>query len=152
MAELTRVRVWAEALIRLHLDQQWRFEFDYAKTRFGLCDHTRRKISVSRYLAEQAEDDEVHQVLLHEVAHAMVGATVGHGPTWKKVAREIGYVGGRTHTSPAATETAKWLGVCPVGHEVIRFRRPSKSTSCAKCSPRFNRNYLITWFDRRATS
>lgn len=153
MAELSRVRVWADALIRLHLDQtQWRFEFDHAKTRFGLCDHSRKQISVSRYLAAQSDDDEVHQVLLHEVAHAIVGPRAGHGPEWKRVASELGYVGGRTHTADAATEHAKWLGVCPAGHEVIRFRRPSKSTSCAKCSPRFSREHLITWFDRREAS
>lgn len=153
MAELTRVQVWADALIRLHLDPaEWRFTFDYAKTRFGLCDHSRKQISVSRYLAVNADDDEVHQVLLHEVAHAIVGPRAGHGAEWKRVAREIGYIGGRTHSSPAATEKARWLGVCPAGHEIIRFRRPNKSTSCATCSPQFNRAYLITWHDRLAAS
>lgn len=148
VAELQRVQVWADALIRLHLESSWAFRFDHAKTRFGACDHQKREISLSRYLASAAEDDEVHQVLLHEVAHALAGPRAGHGPKWQAVARELGYVGGRTHDSPVATEHARWRGVCPSGHEVIRFRRPSKPTSCAQCSSRFSPEHLITWQDR----
>ena len=152
MADLERVRTWAEALIRLHLpERDWSFRFDYAKTRFGQCDHRSRHISVSRYLAERADDDEVHQVLLHEVAHAMAGPRAGHGPHWKAIARDIGYDGGRTHSSPAATEHARWRGVCPAGHEVIRFRRPKRSTSCASCAPRFSLDHIISWTDLKAT-
>ena len=144
--------MWADALIRLHLDSSWSFGFDHAKTRFGQCDHAKRRITVSRYLAARADDDEVHQVLLHEVAHAMVGVREGHGPVWRERARELGYVGGRNHFSDAATDHARWRGVCPAGHEVIRFRRPSKPTSCAVCSPKFDRLFVMTWHDRRATS
>jgi predicted SprT family Zn-dependent metalloprotease len=151
MAELERVRVWANALIRLHLDAQWSFDFDHAKTRFGQCDHHARKITLSRYLSEQESDDDVHQVLLHEVAHALAGPRAGHGAGWKRIADELGYDGGRTHEAPVPTDKAKWRGVCPAGHEIIRFRRPQKPTSCAKCSPTFNRDYLIEWFDRRQT-
>ena len=35
MADLERVRVWAEALIRLHLDDGWTFGFDRAAKRAG---------------------------------------------------------------------------------------------------------------------
>lgn len=150
MAALHRVTIWADALIRLHLDETWSFAFDHAKTRFGQCDHQKKLITISRHLARSADDDDVHQVLLHEVAHAIAGAKEGHGQRWMAIARELGYVGGRTHDSPAATEHAKWLGVCPAGHEIIRFRRPSKPTSCARCSSRFHPDHVITWHDRRA--
>ena len=152
MAELHRVRVWADALIRLHLDESWSFSFDHAKTRFGACDHTKRRITISRHLAELADDDDVHQVLLHEVAHAIAGARAGHSSTWLRVARDLGYEGGRTHNHPIPHDQAKWLGRCPNGHELIRFRRPSRPTSCAACNPQFHRDYLIEWIDRRATA
>lgn len=149
MADLARVRVWAEALIRMHLDPSWSFEFDHAKQRAGACHYTTKRITVSRYLAARHEDDEVHQTLLHEVAHAMAGHEAGHGPKWQAIAQEIGYVGGRTHSNPVATEFARWIGVCPNGHEVPRFRRPgNKPVSCAKCSRGFDRRFLITWRER----
>ena len=90
VAELARVRTWADALIALHLDATWTFRFDNAKTRAGLCNYTDRRISVSRYLAARYEDDEIHQVLLHEVAHAVAGARAAHGPRWKAVAARAG--------------------------------------------------------------
>ena len=40
------MRVWGEALIRLHLDDSWSFDFDHAKRRAGQCDYTRKRITV----------------------------------------------------------------------------------------------------------
>ena len=57
MSDLQRIRVWADALIALHLDDSWSFGFDNAKRRAGLCDYTRRRISVSRYLSARYDDD-----------------------------------------------------------------------------------------------
>ena len=131
MSDLQRVRVWAEALIALHLDQTWSFAFDNAKRRAGLCDYTRRRISVSRYLTARYDDETNHQTLLHEVAHAMVGPGAGHGPVWRRTAREIGYVGGRTHQGEIAAERAGWVGSCPGGHEHVRFRAPRGRSSTA---------------------
>ncbi|RGE24209.1 SprT-like domain-containing protein [Leucobacter sp. wl10] len=150
MAELARVQVWAEALIRMHLDPvfsagSWTFGFDHAKRRAGLCNYTGRRITVSRYLAQKFDDDEIHQVLLHEVAHALAGAAAGHGPAWKRIAADIGYVGGRTHDGEIAHERAPWIGACPAGHEHFRFRRPTRVTSCAMCSRGFSPAHVIAW-------
>ncbi|HWK21081.1 MAG TPA: SprT-like domain-containing protein [Microbacteriaceae bacterium] len=150
MTELARVRVWAEALIALHLDASWTFAFDTAKTRAGLCDHARRRISVSRYLAARFDDDAIHQVLLHEVAHAVAGPRAGHGRRWLLTARELGYTGGRTHDGPVAIEHARWIGTCPGGHEHVRFRRPSRPVSCGRCSRRYDPANAIVWRDRAA--
>ena len=149
MADLERVTKWADALIRLHLDPAiWSFGFDHARTRAGLCNFTDKRISVSRHLAAKYEDDEVHQILLHEVAHAMAGPRAGHGPTWKRIAYELGYDGKRTHDGSAANELAPWLGECPRGHQHYRFRKPTKVLSCGECGRGFNRANLITWEKR----
>ena len=132
MSELERVRVWAEALIRLHLDNSWSFAFDRAARRAGLCDFAKKRITVSRHLAERAEDDVVHQTLLHEVAHALAGPKAGHGPEWKRIAGELGYVGGRTHDQPIAEDRA-------------RFRRPTRDLACGRCGRGFDRAHLIQW-------
>ncbi len=152
MADLNRVRIWGEALIALHLDETWSFDFDNAKRRAGLCDYRRKRITVSRYLAARFEDDEIHQTLLHEVAHALAGHDAAHGPAWKRIARELGYVGGTTHTGETATELAPWIGRCPAGHLVYRHRRPARATSCAKCSRRFDARYVFEWTRREITA
>lgn len=152
MADLQRVRVWADALIALHLDASWSFAFDSAKRRAGACHYQSRRITVSRYLAARFDDDEIHQVLLHEVAHALAGHAAAHGADWKRIARELGYVGGTTHTGETAEELAPWIGQCPVGHLAYRHRRPQRAMSCAKCSRRFDRRFLLTWTRRDITA
>ncbi|WP_053386940.1 SprT-like domain-containing protein [Leucobacter japonicus] len=155
MSDLARVRVWAEALITAHLqpqlapgDRPWSFAFDHAKRRAGLCNYTDRRITVSRYLAEKFDDDEIHQVLLHEVAHALAGPEAGHGATWKTIARDLGYVGGVTHHGEIAHERAPWVGRCSAGHEHYRFRKPTRLHSCGQCAKRFAPEHVISWRSR----
>lgn len=153
MADLIRVRRWADALIALHLDSTvWSFGFDSAKTRAGLCNYQAKRITVSRYLAARFDDDEIHQVLLHEVAHAMAGSRSGHGVKWKAVAQEIGYVGRRTHDGTVADALAPWVGTCPKGHELFRYRKPTRAMSCGTCSRRFDPVNSISWEYREVTS
>jgi predicted SprT family Zn-dependent metalloprotease len=148
VAELVKVRTWANALIDLHLDASWSFGFDNAKTRAGLCNYTNKRITVSKYLAARYEDDEIHQVLLHEVAHAIAGTRAGHGPRWKAIAAELGYEGKRLHDGAIANEFAPWLGMCPAGHVYYRYRTPTRPLACGKCSARFNSAHLIVWRKR----
>lgn len=153
MADLDRVTVWAHALISHHLpDQGWTFRFDNAKRRAGLCNYTDRTISVSRYLAARYEDDEIHQILLHEVAHALAGTEAAHGPRWKAIADDLGYVGARLHHGETADELAPWVGECPAGHRIYRYRRPTRKSSCAQCSSRFSPAHLIRWTHREISA
>ncbi len=149
MAELDRVRKWAEALIALHLDPKlWSFGFDNAKTRAGLCSFDKHRITVSRYLAGRYEDDEIHQILLHEIAHALAGPRAAHGPKWKSIARELGYDGKRTHDGAIADEFAPWVGTCPAGHIHYRYKQPRAALACGRCSRRFDPANAITWQHR----
>lgn len=151
MADLSRVRVWADALIRLHLSDEWQFTFDNAKTRAGLCNYTHKRISVSRYLAARYEDDEIHQVLLHEIAHAVAGSGAGHGARWKKVALELGYEGKRLHGGAIADEFAPWVGTCPAGHLHYRYRKPTRVLACGLCSRKFSAAHRIEWVHREVS-
>jgi len=145
------VRQWADALISLHLDPSvWTFGFDNAKTRAGLCNFTTKRISVSKYLAARYEDDEIHQVLLHEVAHAMAGSRAGHGARWRAQALELGYEGKRLHDGAIADELAPWVGTCPNGHVHYRYRQPKRVLACGRCSRSFDVANRIDWV-RRAT-
>ncbi|TFD52059.1 M48 family peptidase [Cryobacterium frigoriphilum] len=151
MADLNQVRRWADALIVLHLDPGWSFGFDNAKKRAGLCSFSSKSITVSRYLAARYDDDDVHQILLHEVAHALAGPRAGHGPKWKKVALALGYDGKRTHDGEIADELAPWVGTCPTGHVHYRYRQPTRPLACGLCARGFRSEYLIQWIRRNIT-
>jgi predicted SprT family Zn-dependent metalloprotease len=153
MSDLDRVQKWANALILMHLDPAvWTFGFDNAKTRAGQCNFTHKRITVSRYIARKSGDDDIHQVLLHEVAHALAGSRAGHGPAWKKIAADIGYIGTRLYSGANAQDLAPWVGTCPAGHEYFRHRRPTRPMSCTLCYPRFSAAHLITWKARTITA
>ena len=105
---------------------------------------------MSKYLAARYDDDEIHQVLLHEVAHAMAGSRAGHGARWKAQALELGYEGKRTHDGAIADELAPWVGTCPRGHVHYRYRQPKRVLACGRCSRSFDAANRIDWV-RRAT-
>ncbi|WP_065962087.1 SprT-like domain-containing protein [Curtobacterium sp. UCD-KPL2560] len=148
-----QVRERAEQLLAEHLGPgDWTFAFDHAKTRAGQCDFGRRRITVSRYIAARVSDEDVEQVLLHEVAHAMAGPRAGHGPTWRRTAAGIGYTGSRLYDGPVASELAPWVGTCPAGHEHVRYRTPTRTLACAACSRRFDPRNTITWRRRSDTA
>lgn len=151
MADPEQVRKWAEALIVLHLDTSWSFGFDNAKKRAGLCNFSTRHLTVSRYLAARYADDDVYQILLHELAHAVAGPRAGHGVRWKKIAQGLGYDGKRTHDGDIADELAPWVGTCPAGHTHHRYRRPARPLACGLCARRFDAAHTIAWIRRDIT-
>lgn len=152
MAELALVRARADALLAAHLGAAWSFGFDSAKKRAGLCNYTGRRITVSRYLAARWAFDEVEQVLLHELAHALAGHRAGHGPRWLAIARRLGYTGARVHDGETADELAPWVGVCPKGHSHYRYREPGPPLSCRLCGRGFSPSRVITWSRREVTA
>lgn len=152
VSELARVEKWADALIALHLDATWSFGFDSAKRRLGACDYTRRRITISRYLIPLLSDDEVHQTLLHEVAHAIAGPGSNHSREWLRIARELGYEGGASHPGPGAEDLAPWVGTCPSGHRVYRYKAPQRTLSCGRCTRGFDRSAVISWEHREISA
>lgn len=151
VVELHEVSDMAKELLTTHLGpDEWTFGFDQARRRAGACDYAKRRITVSRHLAAGFSADDARQVLLHEIAHAVAGHKAAHGPRWKAIAVRIGYTGDRVWRGEVHTDAAPWIGTCPAGHEHYRFRRPSGTHSCGRCSRRFSSAALITWRQRPA--
>lgn len=130
-------------LVARHLDG-WSFGLDHARTRVGACHYAARRITCSTYLVAYLADDEVDQVILHEIAHGLVGQKAGHTKVWLRQARRLGYLGARTIEVPEARLSARWLGVCRAGHQYYRHRRPTRVAYCSLCAHRAR----IDWQDR----
>ena len=131
MANMTETQSLANSLIRTHGLVGWRFKWDGARKRGGLCNHTHQHISMSRYLVPMWEDEAVKQILFHEVAHAIVGPGHGHDSVWLAQARALGYYGGRTHSEP--TVAGQWVAVCPThGRGTRRYHR-RRNLMCGRC-------------------
>ena len=134
------------------LGKAWYFEFDNAKNRFGCCNHTQKRISLSRSLVALNDEARVTNTILHEIAHALVGAKHGHDYVWRSKALEIGCNGERCFSSrnteiPESKYIAKCNG-CNRVHSRHKMTRKIKygSSSCAHCSGgRYNEKYRLIW-------
>lgn len=142
--ELGDVEAMARSLMRTHGLTSWGFRFDRAKRRAGKTDFSGRYISLSAPLMALYDDDAVRDVILHEIAHARVGSGHGHDATWKAEARRIGATA-RASITDGPHVPAPYVGTCPRGHRVERFRLPRRPVSCGKCSRTFNPANILTW-------
>lgn len=138
MVHLTKAALLA--MIREALDahglHDWNARVDHAKTRFGVCNYTKKTIGVSLSLARVNPLSETEDTILHEVAHALAGHSAGHGPLWKAKCREIG--ARPIRCSSANGVEPKWLVVCPNGHVRGGRHRRTKAVerrSCGECTP-----------------
>lgn len=151
--ELIHTKTLALKLMKQHglLDQGWTFNFDRAKSRLGQCNYSNRQITVSKYMSAYADEDTLTQVLLHEIAHALLpvygpnGKKVGHGPIWKQKAASIGYTGKRTAENP-------YLVANPPKRKPAARKTTTRKAAPKKrkvISPIFSVNDLITIPDGR---
>jgi predicted SprT family Zn-dependent metalloprotease len=138
----------AVELIGQHLDR-WSFDFDHARARVGCCHYADRRITLSRHLVPQLTAADVDQAVLHEIAHALAGPQVGHGPRWRTLAAGLGYTGRRTMAVPETRQEARWLACCPHGHEYRRHRRPSGQAYCRPCADQ-GEWHALHWIDQHA--
>ncbi|GAA1920690.1 hypothetical protein GCM10009737_22770 [Nocardioides lentus] len=138
----------ATALMAEHGLHGWTLRFDRAKRRAGVCRHHERVIGLSGPLTLLHDEAEVRDTVLHEVAHALVGPTEGHGPRWRATARRLGCSAQRALPADAPRVPGAWVGTCPAGHTTDRHRRPERVLSCPRCSSRFSLDHVYTWTHR----
>lgn len=116
----------AERLFMEHEMDGWSLVWDNARTRGGLCRHSRKQISMSRYLVPQWTEEQVRDTLIHEISHALVGPRQGHGPVWARKMRELGARPDRCHTN--AVVPGRYVAICDTcGTEAHRAHRFTKA-------------------------
>lgn len=135
----------ARTLMVEHGVGDWGLGLDRARRRAGQTDHTRHRITLSRHLMALYDEAEVRETVLHEIAHARVGAAHGHDAVWAAEARRLGSHGRRLIAAEAPRVEGRWTGTCPAGHTVNRVRRPAMPLSCSRCARRFSLEHLLTW-------
>lgn len=122
----------ASQVLRTHGLEGWKFSYDRASRRFGQCSHQGKSITMSADLTQVNTWEVCMNILLHEVAHALVGPGHGHDAVWQAKALEVGSDGKRYYDAQAVTAVAKVKATCPHCKHSFTARRRSQG-GCARC-------------------
>ena len=115
-ATMQQVEDHAAQLLARHLNTgssatRWRFRFETATARAGICRYTAKTIALSVSFVLRAPWDDIRDTLLHEIAHAIVGPGHGHDAVWQTAARRIGCTAKRCSTVTHSPK--RWIEECP---------------------------------------
>ena len=91
--------IMAHELLVQHGISDWHVTVDRSTRRAGICYYNCKRLSFSRHLAysDTIPDDEVRNIVLHEIAHVLVGPGHGHNDVWRDKALAIGCDGSQYH-------------------------------------------------------
>ena len=133
--DLMKARELALELMKQHGLEFWHIDFDNAKLRFGICRYKRRTIGLSKHLVQLNDYEVIRNVILHEIAHALVGSGNGHNWVWRQKAIEIGCDGNRCYDSNKVSPViGKLVAECPnCNHIYYKHRKPKLKRACGKC-------------------
>lgn len=146
--QVTEIESLARGLMDSHGLTMWKLAFDRARRRAGMAVYSTQTISLSRVLLPLYSEIQVRDVILHEIAHALVGPNHHHDAEWARTCEKIGGTP-RTRLHHELTADPFWIGTCPAGHTVNRYRRPSRPASCASCSTRFSPTHAFSWKNQK---
>lgn len=128
----------------------WRLDFMNHDSIAGLTTHSERKISLAVEYAQAYTPEQLTQLVLHEVAHALRGpATVSHDVKWLQTARRLGYLHGETMPVHYPRPNIRWDIVCPSTGEIHQTAtRPDADHFCKlcndpSCAPEIQRRQIV---------
>ncbi len=142
MPSLEATRVLAGLLMHHHGLGHWKFGFDRCVRRAGVCNFTKKQITLSEHFAEMNSMERVKDTILHEIAHGLAGYEADHGPQWQAICAQIG-AEPRSCYDPAVTTMpeGRYRAVCPCCDKLFtRHRMPKRKHYCAACG--YNRGLL----------
>lgn len=93
--DIREANAYCKEMILQHLPgSDWELRWDRAAGRAGMTNFETGRIVLSATAVEQYTDEQVEQLMLHEIAHVLAGPKSDHGKLWKDEAKALGYVGG----------------------------------------------------------
>jgi predicted SprT family Zn-dependent metalloprotease len=112
----------------------WRLAFStQARRTLGVCRHRQKVIVLSTAFVTLNDEPTVRDIVLHELAHALVGAGHGHDATWKAKAVELGANPDRVCTE-VVMPPGEWQATCATcGRVFHQYRRPTRRYWCRRC-------------------
>jgi predicted SprT family Zn-dependent metalloprotease len=154
--ELRAAETLAKALMAKHGLYNWSFKWTNSKRQFGICHESFRgnHIALSKPITLLNNEHEVNNVILHEIAHALVGNKHGHDRVWKAMCIKIGARPERCYSTKDVTQpTMRYVAICGgcgIKHQRARKIKSGNMFSC-KCqnSKPWRERLILTFVDTK---
>lgn len=133
---LAHVRALARRLMAIHGLHWWSFRFNRSTRHSGRCYFLACRIELSVHYAILNDDSLVTDTILHEIAHALVGAAHEHDEVWASKCVEIGCTPSVHY--PGRMPAAGWEADCPACRKKFDRHKPPKEGRfyfCPSCGP-----------------
>ena len=88
--EIDQVEDLVYYYLRKYNIEGWRFKLGKGKRTLGMCDYTRKTITISKFHIRYSSKNKIIDTVRHEVAHILAGPNTGHGERWKSYAVKLG--------------------------------------------------------------
>ena len=125
----------------------WQCSIHETKDRLGQCDPCSHLLSVCGECASSnIPDSYVYNVMLHEIAHALVGPGKGHGEEWVRTAQRIGCTGEARTIVPLPKSFYEWIGTCTqCGEEYPKNNVTKLEMVTLRCNNVSCQNKILKW-------
>lgn len=108
-------------------------------------------ISLTVEFVQAYTPDQLTQLVLHEIAHALRGpcSDSGHDSKWLQTARRLGYIHGVTMPAHYPTPSIRWNITCPNTGEILQTASaPEPEPFCKlcndpECAPEVQRRQIV---------
>jgi len=135
--EIVAAERFVKSLMRDNGLESLPFAWDRAVTSYGRTLFVRdrltrevsaEKITLSKPLIPFLDTEQVHEIALHEIGHALAGYYAAHGPEWRSIVRQIGGNPQRTYDAVSLEDRAKvskYVIRCATTDKIIAVRQRS---------------------------
>lgn len=116
----------------------WKIEFVAGKSQaFGRCHGPRKTLYFYTEPMSYLTLVEQKDVVLHEIAHALVGVRHGHDAVWRRMARTLGATPRARALQIKDTSYYRYVGICPQDPTHVyprqRFLQKYRAARCSRC-------------------
>ncbi len=128
----------AKKLMSEHQLEGWTFKLNNARRQLGVCKEFVKRIELSKQYVLHNDRAHIVDTILHEIAHALVGAKHGHDAVWKQMCEHLGCVP-RACESTAVMPEGNWKAQCPSCFKTFsQHRKPKhlRGLYCRGCGPK----------------
>lgn len=124
----------------------WEFRWDKATVRAGCCHEKLKRITMSKKITELNSWEFVEDIILHEIAHALVGVKCKHGKVWKAKCVELGCRPERYCSPEVVRPKMKYKAICPnCGY--VWYRNRKANGCCCRCLRKYDPRFELEWVE-----